>query len=282
MKKESLSKEEMLIKYGDIESEPRYERLDSSMLHANLPYQNVFDQSIVDKIVNEFKKSLLRPLEVSYRDGQYNVIDGKHRLTGIKELEKLTGVKIPVPCWVHYGLTAEGECKLFVDLENEKRTIGSMELYKAAYEANDDYTVNFVDTIRKVGFIFDFCSTSKNGRIHMTTTPSKILDKLGQVDFERYLMLLYNTWNGDKDFLSQRFMNGFCDFYENYKNEINDKLFVKRLCLLTKDEVELALAMNIKNDKFKVIANLIFNKYNRNKKKYQNNLLEEKKYFFMV
>lgn len=282
MKKESLTKEEMLIKYGDIESEPRYERLDSSMLHADLPYQNVFDQSIVDKIVNEFKKSLLRPLEVSYRDGQYNVIDGKHRLTGIKELEKLTGVKIPVPCWVHYGLTAEGECKLFVDLENEKRTIGSMELYKAAYEANDDYTVNFVDTIRKVGFIFDFCSTSKNGRIHMTTTPSKILDKLGQVDFERYLMLLYNTWNGDKDFLSQRFMNGFCDFYENYKNEINDKLFVKRLCLLTKDEVELALAMNIKNDKFKVIANLIFNKYNRNKKKYQNNLLEEKKYFFMV
>lgn len=282
MKKENLSKEEMLIKYGDIESEPRYERLDSSMLHADLPYQNVFDQSIVDKIVNEFKKSLLRPLEVSYRDGQYNVIDGKHRLTGIKELEKLTGVKIPVPCWVHYGLTAEGECKLFVDLENEKRTIGSMELYKAAYEANDDYTVNFVDTIRKVGFIFDFCSTSKNGRIHMTTTPSKILDKLGQADFVRFLMLLYNTWNGDKDFLSQRFMNGFCDFYENYKNEIDDKLFVKRLSLLTKDEIELALAVNIKNDKSKVIANSIFNKYNRNKKKYQNNLLEEKKYFFMV
>lgn len=282
MKKENLSKEEMLIKYGDIESEPRYERLDSSMLHADLPYQNVFDQSIVDKIVNEFKKSLLRPLEVSYRDGQYNVIDGKHRLTGIKELEKLTGVKIPVPCWVHYGLTAEGECKLFVDLENEKRTIGSMELYKAAYEANDDYTVNFVDTIRKVGFIFDFCSTSKNGRIHMTTTPSKILDKLGQIDFERFLTLLYNTWNGDKDFLSQRFMNGFCDFYENYKKEIDDKLFVKRLCLLTKDEIELALAMNIKNDKSRVVANSIFNKYNRNKKKYQNNLLEEKKYFFMA
>lgn len=282
MKKENLSKEEMLIKYGDIESEPRYERLDSSMLHADLPYQNVFDQSIVDKIVNEFKKSLLRPLEVSYRDGQYNVIDGKHRLTGIKEIEKLTGVKIPVPCWVHYGLTAEGECKLFVDLENEKRTIGSMELYKAAYEANDDYTVNFVDTIRNVGFIFDFCSTSKNGRIHMTTTPSKILDKLGQVDFERFLTLLYNSWNGDKDFLSQRFLNGFCNFYENYRNDIDDKLFVKRLCLLTKDEIELALAINIKNDKSKVIANLIFNKYNRNKKIYKSNLLEEKKYFFMI
>ena len=229
MKKENLTKEENLLKYGDIESEPRYERLDSSMLHADLPYQNVFDPSIVKKIVEHFKKSLLRPLEVSYRDGQYNVIDGKHRLSGIKELEKITGVKIPVPCWVHYGLTAEGECKLFVDLENEKRTIGSMELYKAAYEANDDYIVNFVNTIRKVGFIFDFCSSSKNGRIHMTTTPSNILDTLGQEDFERFLKLLYNTWNGNKDFLSQRFLKGLCDFYKNYKDDIDDKLFVKKI-----------------------------------------------------
>lgn len=283
MKKENLSKEEMLLKYGDIDSEPRYERLDSSMLHADLPYQNVFNQSIVDKIINSFKKSLLRPLEVSYRGGQYNVIDGKHRLTGVKEIEKLTGVKIPVPCWVHYGLTAEGECKLFVDLENEKRTIGSMELYKAAYESNDDYTVNFVNTIRNVGFIFDFCSTAKNGRIHMTTTISKILDRLGQDDFERFLTLIYNTWNGDKDFLSRNFMSGFCNFYENYRNEIDDELFVKRLSILTKDEVEFALVINRKNDNYNVIANCIFNKYNKNKKLYaKDTLLQPKSYFYMI
>lgn len=281
MKKENLTKEEILLKYGDIESEPRYERLDSSMLHADLPYQNVFDPSIVKKIVEHFKKLLLRPLEVSYRDGQYNVIDGKHRLSGIKELEKITGVKIPVPCWVHYGLTAEGECKLFVDLENEKRTIGSMELYKAAYEANDDYIVNFVNTIRKVGFIFDFCSSSKNGRIHMTTTPSNILDTLGQEDFERFLELLYNTWNGNKDFLSQRFLKGLCDFYKNYKDDIDDKLFVKRLSILNKNDIELALARSLGNDKIIVISNCIFNKYNKNKKLYSHHILQPQGYFYM-
>jgi hypothetical protein len=281
MKKENLTKEEMLLKYGDIESEPRYERLDSSMLHADLSYQNVFDPAIVNKIFTNFKKSLLRPLEVSFRDGQYNVIDGKHRLSGIKELEKETGIKIPVPCWVHYGLTAEGECKLFVDLENEKRTIGSMELYKAAYEANDDYTVNFVNTIRKIGFIFDFCSSSKNGRIHMASTPASILDKLGQEDFERFLILIYDTWNGNKDFLTQKFLKGMCNFYENYKEDIDDKLFVKRLSILTKDELDLSLVRNIGNDKSIVIANCIFNKYNRNKKMYPNNILNPKSYFYM-
>lgn len=282
MAKENLKKEEMLLKYGDIESEPRYERLDSSMLHADADYQNVFDPRVVRKIVTGFKKSLLRPLEVSFRDGQYNVIDGKHRLSGIKEIEKETGVKIPVPCWVHYGLTYEGECKLFVDLENEKRNIGSMELYRAAFEANDEYTVNFVNTIRKIGFIFDFCSSAKNGRIHMTSTPVSILDELGQEDFERFLTLLYNTWNGNKDFLSRNFLKGMCDFYKNYKDEIDDKLFEKRLCLLTKSDLELSLALNPRNDKTLVIANCIFNKYNKNKKMYSNNILESKNYFYML
>ena len=96
---------EIMKKYGNTESEPRYEKLDSSMLHADLPYQNVFDIDRVQLIIDTFTKELLQPLEVSYRDGQYNVIDGKHRLTAIKEIEKLTGIKIPVPCWVHYGLS---------------------------------------------------------------------------------------------------------------------------------------------------------------------------------
>ncbi len=282
MRKEQLTKEEILKKYGDIDAEPRYEKLDSGMLHADLPYQNVFDPSVVKRIVEHFKFSLLRPLEVSYRDGQYNVIDGKHRLSAIKELEKITGKKIPVPCWVHYDLTAEGECKLFVDLEKEKRTIGSMELYKAAFEANDDYTVNFVNTIRNVGFIFDFSSSSKNGRIHMTATPSSILDDLGQKDFERFLTLLYNTWNGNKDFLSQKFLKGMHLFYKSYKDEINDKLFEKRLCNLTKDYLDISLARNFGNDSIVTIANCIFNKYNKNKKMYTNNLLEPKGYFYMT
>lgn len=272
---------EIIKKYGNNESEPRYEKLDSSMLHADLPYQNVFDKDRVQLIIDTFTKELLQPLEVSYRDGQYNVIDGKHRLTAIKEIEKLTGIKIPVPCWVHYGLTEEGECDMFVKLVVNRRKVSSMEIYKAAYEAGNEFTVNFVDIIRKVGFIFDFKESVMNGRIHMTATPHKIFKELGNEKFEDYLNILYSTWNGNKDFLSRDFMNGFYTFYKSYRNEIEVKLFQKRLSILSKDELDAYVSSCTRKDKTKNIANKIFQKYNKNKRLYPNNLLEEKGFFFM-
>lgn len=274
-------KKETIKKYQNTESEPRYEKLDSSMLHADLKYQNVFNPKIVKKIILEFDKKLLQPLEVSYRDGQYNVVDGKHRLTAIKEIESKTGIKIPVPCWVHYGLTEEEECNLFVELVKKRRKISSMELYKAAYESGDEFTVNFVETIRKVGFIFDFEGTSKNGRIHMTSTPSSIFEDLGQKRFEKYLTLLYKTWNGNKDFLGRDFMNGLHAFFNAYENDIEEKLFVKRLSIMKKDDISSFVYKQNRKDTWKVMALAIFQKYNRNKKLYPTNRLEEKSYFYM-
>lgn len=272
---------ELIEKYGSTKDEPRYERLDSSMLHADLTYQNVFDKNRVQLIIDTFTKELLQPLEVSYRDGQYNVIDGKHRLTAIKEIEKITSIKIPVPCWVHYGLTESEECDLFVKLVKNRRKVSAMEIYKAAYEAGNEFTVNFINTIRKVGFIFDFEDSAKNGRIHMTATPHKIFKELGANKFEDYLTLLYLTWNGDKNFLGRDFMNGFYLFYKAYRKDIDTKLFVKRVSILTKDELDFYISTCKRKDKSKNIANKIFQKYNKNKRVYSSYLLDEKGFFFM-
>lgn len=271
----------IMKKQENLESEPRYEKLNSSMLHADLPYQNVFDIERVQLIIDTFTRELLQPLEVSYRNEQYNVIDGKHRLTAIKEIEKITGSKIPVPCWVHRGLTEKEECDLFVQLVKNRRKVSSMEIYKAAYEAGNEFTVNFIDIIRKVGFIFDFEDTPKNGRIHMTTTPHKIFKELGEERFKDFLSILYSTWNGNKDFLGRDFMNGFYIFYKTYRNNIDTKLFIKRLSILTKEEMDFYVNTCQRKDKIKNIANKIFQKYNKNKRLYSNNLLTEKGFFFM-
>lgn len=268
-------------KYDSTELDPRYEKLDSSMLHADLPYQNVFDVDRVQLIVDTFTKDLLQPLEVSYRDGKYNVIDGKHRLTAIKEIEKTTGIKIPVPCWVHYGKDEKGECELFVQLVKNRRKVSAMEIYKAAYEAGNEFAVNFVDTIRKVGFIFDFEDSAKNGRIHMTATPHRIFKELGVDKFEDYLRFLYITWNGNKDFLGRDFMNGFYEFYKAYRNDIDILTFSKRLSILTKNELDTYIGNSKRKNKTKDIANKIFQKYNKNKRLYSSNTLEEKGFFYM-
>ena len=72
----------------------------------------------------------------------------------------------------------------------------------------------------------------------MTTTPHKIFKELGEEKFKDFLTILYSTWNGNKDFLGRDFMNGFYIFYKTYRNNINTKLFVKRLPILTKEEID--------------------------------------------
>lgn len=261
--------------------EPIYEKISSDMLYADLPYQKVFDSKIVDRIKKNFDTELLQPLEVSYRDGRNNVVDGKHRLTAIREIENETGIKLMIPCYVHFGLTAEEECKMFKDLVENKRNVSRMELYRAAYEAKDNFTVSFVNTIRKAGFVFDFESRKKNGRIHMTATPANIYINLGQKDFERYLKLFNKTWLGNKHFISMNFMNGLYLFFVSYKDEIDDNIFIERLSKLSENEVDAALSENPRKDKTKTIANAIFRKYNKDKRMRKSNILEEKGYFYM-
>lgn len=266
---------------GDNEKFTRLERLDSSILHAELHFQNVFDNERVQLMIDTFTEILLQPLDVSFRDGQYNVVDGKHRLLTIKEVERLTGKKIPVPCLVRYGLTEQEECDLFVKLAENRRRVKAMEIYHAAYEAGNAFTVNFVDTIRKVGFIFDFNDTAMNGRIHMTATPHRIYKELGTDNFEDFLTLLYKTWNGNKDFLGQAFMNGMYEFYKEYKHDINEKKFIERLSILNKDDIDSAISQSGRKDKAKIVALKIFQKYNKNRRTYPTHLLEERKYFYM-
>ena len=114
----------------------------------------------------------------------------------------------------------------------------------------------------------------------MTSTPHRIFKELGVERFEDYLTLLYITWNGDKNFLSRDFMNGFYEFYKAYRDDIDVKIFKKRLSIFNKNDIDNALSMNGK-DKSRKIAIKIFQKYNKNKRIYPNNTLDEKGFFFM-
>lgn len=265
--------------HNDTEKFTRMERLRSDQLHADLPFQKVFNNEIVDLIDYTFDENALQALDVSFRDGKYNVIDGKHRLSGIRRYEIRTGSKVDIPALVRYGLTKDEECELFEKLAKQRRKVEAMELLESAYARNNQFTVDFVDTIRKVGFLFDFDKHERNGRIHLTRTPIKIYKDLGKEEFEKFLSLFYDTWNGDKRFIKEDFLKGLYEFYTYYKNDIEFKLFSERLSILTPTEFN---SINSKGDKkTRDIANLIFNKYNKNQKMRKKNVLEEKKYFCM-
>ena len=264
--------------YNDTEKFTRMERLTSDQLHADLPFQKVFNAEIVDLIDFTFDENVLQALDVSFRDGKYNIVDGKHRFSGICRYEERTGNKIEIPALVRYGLTEKDECELFEKLAKQRRKITAMEILESSYSRENEFTVGFVDAIRDAGLLFDFNNSRRNGYIHLTRTPVKIYRELGQTDFKKFLKLFYRTWNGNKYFINEDFLRGLYEFYTYYKNDIDEELFVKRLSLLTEYSVT---AKGDKN-KAKEIANLIFNKYNKNKRLYPTNRLEEKKYFYMM
>lgn len=272
-----MNKEKMnTTDYNDTEKFTRLERLKSDQLHADLPFQKNYNNEIVDLIDYTFDESVLQALDASFRDGKYNVIDGKHRLSGIRRYEERTGNKVRIPVLVRYGLTEAEECELFEKITKQRRKIKPMELLESAYSRGNEFTVGFVDTIREVGFLFDFTDSCRNGYIHLTRTPIAIYKDLGTEGFKEFLTLFYKTWNGDKKYMKEVFLKGLYDFYVNFKDEIDPNLFVKRLSLLDDFSVNSKGGKQIKD-----IAALIFNKYNRNKKMYKSDLLGEKKYFFM-
>lgn len=92
--------------HNDTEKFTRMERLRSDQLHADLPFQKVFNNEIVDLIDYTFDENALQALDASFRDGRYNVFDGKHRLSGIRRYEARTD-------WVVGSFDVFGKVKIF-------------------------------------------------------------------------------------------------------------------------------------------------------------------------
>lgn len=203
----------------------KIERVDITKLHTKLYFQNEPNEVRVNSIAENFDWNLFQPLDVSYRDGKYNVVDGQNRLYGalkkFKDIDKI----ITVPCLVRYGLTESDEMELFVKLAELRRHVPIIEIYKALYGSGNEFVVSMVNAIKDVGLIFDFKSTNKNGRITAVKTIHNIYGELGQVDFKNYLKLLYSTWNGDVCSLKADMLRGLFEFYKRYSTAIDGKRF---------------------------------------------------------
>ena len=82
-------------------------------------YQRVLRESNVKKIVSGFDPIGLQHLSISFRDGEYYVFDGQHRLEALKRL----GIE-EVECIIHYGMSYEDEAKAW-DYFNKQITVAS-------------------------------------------------------------------------------------------------------------------------------------------------------------
>lgn len=124
------------------------------------PEQLLIDESYQRSIEHEGSQSLIRkiavywdwakcqPLAVSRRpDGGLYVVDGQHRLAASRLRDDIH----QLPCVVTSFDSAEQEAAMFVALNQQRRPLNALELFKAAVAANDFEACQIVQCVKDAG-----------------------------------------------------------------------------------------------------------------------------------
>ena len=115
-------------------------------------YQRSIDtgpsQGLIKRIARNWDWGLCQPLNVDKReDGSLYVIDGQHRLAAARE----RGDIYDLPCVVIASKSAGDEAAAFVALNQHRRPLSKLDLYKAALEAGETEAVVINNALANAG-----------------------------------------------------------------------------------------------------------------------------------
>jgi len=115
-------------------------------------YQRAIDtgpsQTLIRKIAQYWNWDLCQPLVVAVRpDGALMVIDGQHRL----EAARLRGDIAQLPCVVVHYATAADEAASFVHLNQQRRPLSKLDVFKAAVASGDPESIAIAAAVEASG-----------------------------------------------------------------------------------------------------------------------------------
>ena len=105
------------------------------LLNLDAPYQRVRTQNI-SKMAANWDAHKCKDILVSYRDGQFYVIDGANRCAAAK----IAGVHT-INCILYEGLTEKDEAKLFAQQDDLKQKVSTVDKFKALLVAENHVAI---------------------------------------------------------------------------------------------------------------------------------------------
>ncbi|EQB4341651.1 DUF6551 family protein [Clostridium botulinum] len=247
-------------------------KLPMSCLTSGTGYQRDFKTWRVAEIVNNFDKHKVKPLEVSYRDGEFWVYDGQHTLAALK-IHYGDDKDHLVNCNVHYGLTYEDEAKLVAEQDKHVKKLKEFEKAKALYESGDYKITKIKQIVEQNNMEIPFTAGQSDNKIIAIKKIRYIYEKLEEEYFRIYIKLLKDTWHGEMTSLKGAFLGGFFRFYNTYKDNVafNRNIFIDKLSPIS--PMIIMRDASIYTSKENAIAKIILSNYNKNQRK---NRLEDK------
>lgn len=211
--------------------------LSTAVLTSGLPYQRHVEPEDVDDLIRKWDPTLLTPLVVSYRDREFRVVDGQHRIAAIR---KMAGNHdVAVLCLVYYDLTYEKEAALYYKLDQAKGQLRSGHAIKALLESCTNPEI--IDVYRRIeaaGFVWALGGpTNEEYEIVATRALINAYRLLGGETFSRLLLLIAETWHGSPHSLKASVFTGMALFLKTYERELDDHAFIRSLSTIPPDEI---------------------------------------------
>jgi len=205
---------------------PKYLKINTKDIFIPEHAQRKFKQQHGDYLAAHFTMEKYKPIDISFRDGKYWVIDGQHRLYAIK---KRKGGDCTILCYVHYGMTEYDEAMFFLEQGKGIAKILTTDRARIRFEIGDETIVGMVHGAEKAGFIVDFSTNKVINRIVAVAALEQVYKELGTEQYYKMLHTLKNAYNGRSDSLTREMLYGFGLFFLKYQGKFEPNALANSL-----------------------------------------------------
>ena len=170
-------------------------------------YQRNTNQQRVKDMAADFDENRVMVLLVSYRDGQYFLIDGGHRRSTMLQLGYTHAL-----CIVLRGLTYEREAYYFRMQDKNNQRPSHPEKFQAGIEEKDEQHVAINEIVRK----YDFAIGRSKNSIQSIKELFNICEMYGVQTLDTVLQLIRETWDGATLALRRESLIGLAEFVHRF------------------------------------------------------------------
>lgn len=213
---------------GKVYAPLRYRIINAKLL-KNPEYQRKINASNVQKIINNFRSELVRPIKVGIdTDGKYNIIDGQHTYVA---LTTMFGDDIDVACIIAditsddwKELTSEeAEARMFAHQHDNTKKVSVNDQFAASVIGREPYALDILDICKENGFSLNYSNGPTASKDTLACAGKiKNLYMIDNGHLLKYtLAVLREVYDGEVDSLDSQFIDIVAKFINTFENEDN-------------------------------------------------------------
>lgn len=198
-------------------------------------YNRGVNRAHVNRIKRNFHEDMVQPAIVSFRDGNYWIIDHQHQSQAIYELNN-SDPSTPITCIVHYGMTYEQEADLYYRLNTGSVKLSFADKLIGQIEAKDPTALEFRDTVESCNYVIGGYNSKS---LKALSKAWEIFKKEGGKErLVKILSLTYACWPENPDGVSRQILDGIDLFLQHHGTEYREDHFVSSLAVIEPKEVQ--------------------------------------------